>query len=124
MYNFYILLQAVTFLLECIYLKYFRNASQPTFTCSKSRMKKKIKAICEICSKLTIKTPERGHRRSYGVFFVNFKHISHIVSGISILYFEQRNELTYSSPLPMQRKANVQFFCITFQCLRNIFDTF
>ena len=28
---------------------------------------------CEICSKLTIKTPER---RS-GVFIVNFEHISH-----------------------------------------------
>ena len=31
---------------------------------------------CEICSKLTIKTPER--RRS-GVFIVNFDHISHLV---------------------------------------------
>ena len=30
---------------------------------------------CEICSKLTIKTPER---RS-GVFIVNFEHISHLV---------------------------------------------
>ena len=30
---------------------------------------------CEICSKLTIKTPER--RRS-GVFIVNFEHISHL----------------------------------------------
>ena len=29
---------------------------------------------CEICSKLTIKTPERRH-----VFIVNFKHISHLV---------------------------------------------
>ena len=30
---------------------------------------------CEICSKLTIKTPER--RRS-GVFIVNFEHILHL----------------------------------------------
>ena len=29
---------------------------------------------CEICSKLTIKTPER---RRFGVFFANFEHISH-----------------------------------------------
>ena len=38
---------------------------------------------CQICPKLTIKTPERRHwgrhcRRS-GVFIVNFKHISHFV---------------------------------------------
>ena len=33
---------------------------------------------CEICSKLTIKTPERHWRRS-GVFIVNFEHISHLV---------------------------------------------
>ena len=34
--------------------------------------------MCEICSKLTIKTPEQRHWRRYGVFIVNFEHISHI----------------------------------------------
>ena len=34
---------------------------------------------CEICSKLTIKTPERRHLRRSGVFIVNFEHISHLV---------------------------------------------
>ena len=29
---------------------------------------------CEICSKLTIKTPERHHWRRSGVFIVNFEH--------------------------------------------------
>ena len=43
---------------------------------------------CEICSKLTIKTPER--RRS-GVFIVNFEHISHLVSSVSIVNFEKVN---------------------------------
>ena len=42
-----------------------------------------IRTICEICSKLTIKTPEqRQLPRQWhpsGVFIVNFKHISHIV---------------------------------------------
>ena len=33
---------------------------------------------CEICSKLTVKTPERRHWHRSGVF-VNFKHISHLV---------------------------------------------
>ena len=32
----------------------------------------------EICSKLTIKTPERCHWRGFGVFIVNFEHISHL----------------------------------------------
>ena len=33
----------------------------------------------EICSKLTIKTPERHQWCRSGVFFVNFEHISHLV---------------------------------------------
>ena len=32
----------------------------------------------EICSKLTIKTPERCQWRRSGVFIVNFEHISHL----------------------------------------------
>ena len=34
---------------------------------------------CKICSKLTIKTPERLHWRRSGVFIVNFEHISHLI---------------------------------------------
>ena len=34
---------------------------------------------CEICSELTIKTPERDDWRRSGIFIVNFEHISHIV---------------------------------------------
>ena len=34
---------------------------------------------CEICSKLTVKTPERRHCRRSGVHIVNFEHISHLV---------------------------------------------
>ena len=30
-----------------------------------------------ICSKLTIKTPKRRHRRRSGAFIVDFEHISH-----------------------------------------------
>ena len=36
-------------------------------------------AICEICSQLTKKTPERRHWRLSGVLIVNFEQISHIV---------------------------------------------
>ena len=37
------------------------------------------KTICEICSNLTIKTPERRHWHHSIVFIVNFDHIPHIV---------------------------------------------
>ena len=41
------------------------------------------RARCEICSKLTIKIPERRRCHS-GISVVNFEHISHLV-----LVFEQ-----------------------------------
>ena len=31
--------------------------------------------MCEICLKLTVKTPERHHYRRSDVFIVNFEHI-------------------------------------------------
>ena len=34
---------------------------------------------CEICSKITIKTPEQRHWRRSGVFIVKFKHITNLV---------------------------------------------
>ena len=40
---------------------------------------RKTRTTCEICSKLTIKTPERHHCLRSVVFIVNFKLISHIV---------------------------------------------
>ena len=40
---------------------------------------KNTKTSCEICSKLTIKTPERRQGRRSGVFIVNFEHTSHLV---------------------------------------------
>ena len=37
------------------------------------------RAMSEVCSKLTIKTPERHDWRRSDVFNVNFEHISHLV---------------------------------------------
>ena len=39
---------------------------------------RKTRARCEICSKLTIKTPERCRWYRSGVFIVSFEHISHL----------------------------------------------
>ena len=38
-----------------------------------------IRTRCEICSKLTIKTPEQRQRCRSGVLIDNFEHVSHFV---------------------------------------------
>ena len=40
---------------------------------------------CKICSKSTIKTPERRHWHCSGVFIVNFERISHLVLVLLLL---------------------------------------
>ena len=55
--------------------------------------------MCEICSRLTIKTPERQQRGLSGVFIVNFEHIVNLhvtyftffARSVSIVGFEQVN---------------------------------
>ena len=37
------------------------------------------RARCEVCSKLTVKTPERRQWPRYGVLIANFEHISHFI---------------------------------------------
>ena len=49
------------------------------------------RARCEICSKLTIKTPKRRHWRLFGVFIAKFEHVSHLCSSVFIVNFEQVN---------------------------------
>ena len=41
--------------------------------------------MCEICSKLTIKTPERRHWRRSGVCIVNFEQVNAGWDGIVLL---------------------------------------
>ena len=40
---------------------------------------------CGICSKLTIKIPERRQWRRSGIFIVNFEHISRLVLVVLLL---------------------------------------
>ena len=58
--------------------------TQLTFTCSKSVIET-LEKSCEICSKLTIKTPERR--------IVNFEHISQLFSNVTIAEFSTENFL-------------------------------
>ena len=41
--------------------------------------KRNTRTRCEICSKLTIKTPERRQWRLSDIFIVKFEYISHLV---------------------------------------------
>ena len=52
------------------------------------KVNRNTRTRCEICSKLTIKTPERRHWRRSGVFIVNFEHIFTPCSYVSIVTFE------------------------------------
>ena len=45
----------------------------------KTKVNNRNTRTSEICSKLTIKTPERRHWRRSGVFIVNFEYISNLV---------------------------------------------
>ena len=47
------------------------------------------RAICKICSKLTIKTPERSLSHCSGVFIVNFEQISHNILVFPLLTFNK-----------------------------------
>ena len=47
------------------------------------------KTGCEICSRLTIKTPERHHCGRSGVFIVNFDHISHLFVVFLLMSFSR-----------------------------------
>ena len=66
---------------------YYKIHTQSAFTCSKLTIKT-LEQRCEICSKLTIKTPKRCQWHRFVVFIVNFGHISHLCSSVSIVYFE------------------------------------
>ena len=46
--------------------------------------------MCEICSKLTIKTPERRQCLRLGIFIVNFEHILYLFL-VFIVEFQQVN---------------------------------
>ena len=58
------------------YYQGYLQITQLRFTYSMSTIETLERS--EICSKLTIKTPERRQWRRSGVFIVNSKHILHI----------------------------------------------
>ena len=69
-------------------------SSQLTFTCSKSTIET-LEERCEICSKLKIRTPERWRRS--GIFIVNFEHISHLSSSVSIRWESRHSGVEFKN---------------------------
>ena len=71
------------------------DLTQPTFMYNQHW---KHQNNCEICSKLTIKVPERRQYPRSCVFIANYEQISHLFSGISIVNFELviQPAITYS----------------------------
>ena len=67
-------------------------ALHPVSNCIFKVNNRDTRTKCEICSKLTIKTPERRYWRRSGVFIVNCEHVSHLVNFVnSIVNFELVN---------------------------------
>ena len=54
---------------------------------------------CEICWKLTIKTPERRPWSRSGVFIVNFQHISHLVLVFLLLTLNMQLSAGNATPI-------------------------
>ena len=63
------------------------TTSQPAFSYSNLTIET-LEPRCKMCSKLTIKPPKRRQWRRFGGFIVNFEHISHLCSSVSIANFE------------------------------------
>ena len=63
------------------------NSNSPVIYLLKVK-NRNFRTRCEICSKLTIKIPERRQWRRSGIFIVNFEHISYLtrVFLLSTLY--------------------------------------
>ena len=65
------------------------NVSNPVSICLFKISNGNIRAICEICSKFQIKTPERRQWRCSGIFIVYFEQIAHIVLVFPLLILDK-----------------------------------
>ena len=78
----------------------------------------------EICSKLTIKTPERRHWRCSGLFIVNLEHSTPFFI-VFIIYFEHGNVcwVSFYCFLTSNTLSTVIFFSsfFLFACWENIY---
>ena len=69
------------------FVNFLEASSQQIFSCSNSNGNSRKRS--EICSKLTITTPEWSHWSCAGVFIVNFNYILHVFVLFSMADFKQ-----------------------------------
>ena len=89
---------------------------------------------CEICSKLTIKIPERRQWRRSGIFIVNFEHILHLVLVFLLLTLSRYMPIGYKPALAitgashysihLMQHTDLQMLTIFLHSNRNIASTF
>ena len=83
---------------------------------------------CEICSKLTINTPERRQWHRPGLFIVNFEYISHFVLVFLSLILNMRRLKAFHRSIILQRqiiihhKGSWEFYCF-FKLWRDNIET-
>ena len=95
-------------------------STQLTFTCLNSTRNSRKR--CAICSKLTIETLERRHRRRSGVFIVNFEHVSHLFLCVFIVNFEHISHLFPRNSVVDFEQVNVSWVLIHYY--RPIFPSY
>ena len=76
---FYISEQLISAHDSILYEQYEEKSYGPSWHLPAQSYNRNTRRRCEICSKLTIKTPEQRIWRRSGIFTVNFEHISHLV---------------------------------------------
>ena len=83
---------------------------------------------CEVCSKLTIKTPERRHGRRFGVSVVNFEHISRLMLNLSRYLFARIAwKIIYNKALSHCKRmwkifSSFYYFCYCFAPVKHCDD--
>ena len=65
---------------------FLNGHTQRAFNCSKLTIVETLEQG-DICSKLTIKTPERHQWRHFGIVIDDFEHISHLVLVFLFLFY-------------------------------------
>ena len=68
-----------------VYVLYKKSCHIPADNYMFKVNNKNTRTKCKICTKSTIKIPERRQCRRSGVFIVNFELISHLVLGLLLL---------------------------------------
>ena len=77
----YVETKKISFEKECIWQHYetiSKGILKPSGHLPAQSQNRNNTTKCEICSKLTMKTPERRQSHSSGVFIVNFEHVSQL----------------------------------------------